>query len=709
MTRIFRSSLRSRLLLLVLLALLPALALILVTAWEQRQLAAIDAQESALRVARVAASNQERLIEGARSLLIGIAQAPAVQPGNARACSALFSDLRKRFPIYVNLSEASVAGDIVCTAQPLRAPVNVADQPYFLRARATHDFVVSGYAVDPATGKPALILAWPALGPTGEVRSVLFASLDLGGLHTLGERARLPLGSTFVVTDAQGAVLARYPEPERWVGQPLPEQPITQAIRAQHSEGRITVEGLDGVTRLFAFTPVGGLPPADRLYVAVGISRDEAFTEADRSLVRNLLSLGLVGAVALGMAAIVGHILIIRRLREVVRTAEIVRAGDLSARADVGGNDEIAVMGHAFNAMAERLAAMVKAEQETRDGLAERVNELDLINRLGELLQACLTVQEAYAVIERVLKELFRGEAGAVFACSASRNLIEAVARWGPAPQSTAGVFAIEECWALRSGRTHVVDDMRTGPLCTHLPTPAPAAYLCTPLVAQGDALGILYVGFVARGRLAPAPLSEAKRRLAAAVAEHVALGLANVRLREMLRSQSIRDPLTGLFNRRYMEETLEREVRRAQRAGRPMAVLMMDLDHFKRINDDFDHDAGDALLREIGAALLRNLRREDVACRFGGEEFVLVLPEASLADAEKRAEELRAEIKRLRVSDKGRLLGPITVSIGLAAYPEHGLAGDALLHAADAALYRAKREGRDRVVISGAEIPRSR
>jgi diguanylate cyclase (GGDEF)-like protein len=174
-----------------------------------------------------------------------------------------------------------------------------------------------------------------------------------------------------------------------------------------------------------------------------------------------------------------------------------------------------------------------------------------------------------------------------------------------------------------------------------------------------------------------------------------------------VLRSQSIRDPLTGLFNRRYMEETLEREVRRAQRAGRPMAVLMMDLDHFKRVNDDFDHDAGDALLREIGAALLRNLRREDVACRFGGEEFVLVLPEASLPDAERRAEELRGEIKRLRVSDKGRLLGPVTISIGLAAYPEHGLAGDALLHAADSALYRAKREGRDRVVIAETEVPR--
>jgi diguanylate cyclase (GGDEF)-like protein len=353
---------------------------------------------------------------------------------------------------------------------------------------------------------------------------------------------------------------------------------------------------------------------------------------------------------------------------------------------------------------------MVKAEQETRDGLAERVNELDHINRLGELLQACVTLPEAYAVVERELRELFRGEAGAVFACSSSRNLIEAVARWGPAPQNSAGVFAIEECWALRSGRAHVVEDTRSGPVCTHLPTPPPGAYLCTPLVAQGDALGVLYVGFLARGRLAPVPLTEAKRRLAAAVGEQVALGLANVKLREVLRSQSIRDPLTGLFNRRYMEETLEREVRRAQRAGRPMAVLMLDLDHFKRVNDDSGHDAGDALLRELGTLLIRNLRREDVACRYGGEEFVLVLPEASLEDAERRAEELREEIKRLRVSDKGRLLGPLTASFGLAAYPEHGLAGDMLLRAADTALYRAKREGRDRVMVAvAADVPHSR
>jgi len=337
------------------------------------------------------------------------------------------------------------------------------------------------------------------------------------------------------------------------------------------------------------------------------------------------------------------------------------------------------------------------------------VSELDLLNRLGELLQACLTLEEAYAVIERVLKELFRFESGAVFACSTSRSLIEAVARWGAAAGGSGTVFAIEECWALRSGRPHLVDDTRSGPLCTHLPSPRPAACLCVPLVAQGEALGLLYVGTAPAGTPAGRPLTEARRRLVEAVAEQVALGLANVKLREVLRSQSIRDPLTGLFNRRYMEETLEREVRRSQRAGRPMAVIMADIDHFKQINDAFDHDAGDAMLRELGALFQRNLRREDIACRFGGEEFVLVLHDASLEDAARRAEDLRDSVKQMRVSDRSRVIGPVTMSLGVAIFPDHGATGEVLLRAADAALYRAKREGRDRVALAGAaEEPRT-
>jgi diguanylate cyclase (GGDEF)-like protein len=184
-------------------------------------------------------------------------------------------------------------------------------------------------------------------------------------------------------------------------------------------------------------------------------------------------------------------------------------------------------------------------------------------------------------------------------------------------------------------------------------------------------------------------------------VAEQFALALANVRLRETLRGQSIRDPLTGLFNRRYMEETLDRELSRAERGRRALSVVLLDIDRFKHFNDTFGHEAGDTVLASLGALLRSVSRASDVACRYGGEEFALILPEASLQDARRRAEEIQDAIRGLRVSHGGRPLEGVRCSMGVAAFPEHGEAGGALLRAADAALYRAKREGRDQVVLA--------
>jgi diguanylate cyclase (GGDEF)-like protein len=184
-------------------------------------------------------------------------------------------------------------------------------------------------------------------------------------------------------------------------------------------------------------------------------------------------------------------------------------------------------------------------------------------------------------------------------------------------------------------------------------------------------------------------------------VAEHIALALANLKLQDTLRSQSIRDPLTGLFNRRYMEESLEREMRRAGRGRHPVGIIMLDLDHFKRFNDTFGHEAGDTLLREVGAVLQRSIRGEDIACRYGGEEFTLIMPEASLLDAAQRAEQLREAIRSMNIHHRRQQLGPVTISLGVAIYPDHGPTGDAVLRAADAALYQAKARGRDRVAIN--------
>jgi diguanylate cyclase (GGDEF)-like protein len=188
-------------------------------------------------------------------------------------------------------------------------------------------------------------------------------------------------------------------------------------------------------------------------------------------------------------------------------------------------------------------------------------------------------------------------------------------------------------------------------------------------------------------------------------LAETIALALANLRLRETLRNQSIRDPLTGLFNRRYLDESLDLDVARSARAGGALGVIMLDVDHFKRFNDLHGHDAGDAVLQEMGKLLSQHVRKGDVACRYGGEEFVLVLPGATAEQARARAETLRAAAQAMTLSHKGQALGAVTVSLGVAAFPDHGNDPKVILTAADAALYAAKRAGRNRIEIAGAAL----
>jgi diguanylate cyclase (GGDEF)-like protein/PAS domain S-box-containing protein len=350
--------------------------------------------------------------------------------------------------------------------------------------------------------------------------------------------------------------------------------------------------------------------------------------------------------------------------------------------------------------------ALQVANEKLTAGIAEleqRTREIGLLNELGDLLQSCLGVEDAYAVIKQSAQRLFPEESGVLYLISASRNQVEAVATWGVSPaKPDATVFAPDDCWALRRGQPHVVEGGGSGLRCQHLSVPGPAAYMCVPMVAQGETVGVLHLQVTnERPDAAHLRLSVVQQQLARTVADSIALALANLKLRETLRQRSIRDPLTGLFNRRYLEETLEREIRRAARGERPVAIIMLDLDHFKLFNDSFGHDGGDALLRELGTFLWTHVRQEDIACRYGGEEFTLVLPDSSLEIARQRAEYLREEVKHLNVRHNGQPLGAISLSLGVAAFPGHGLTGEVVLKAADVALYLAKREGRDRVVVA--------
>jgi diguanylate cyclase (GGDEF)-like protein/PAS domain S-box-containing protein len=330
--------------------------------------------------------------------------------------------------------------------------------------------------------------------------------------------------------------------------------------------------------------------------------------------------------------------------------------------------------------------------------LKQRNREMALLGEMNELLQACETLEEAYKAIGLKLPQLFPSCSGGLAAIDAFKNRVETVATWGKLPGSKPW-FAPHECWALRRGRSHRVDNSPFSLFCDHFhPHPSPVESICIPMMAQGEISGLLYLMSSHPGRL-----SDGKQQLARTVSEQIALALANIKLRETLHTQSIRDSLTGLFNRRYLEETLERELQRAHRQDQSLGIVMIDIDHFKNFNDTFGHDAGDAVLRQVGDLLLKNIRGSDIACRYGGEELTLILPDATLSETYRRAEQIREAIKNLVLEHRGELLGIITASLGIACFPTAGLTGDDLIRAADIALYRAKALGRDRVVTAGS------
>lgn len=325
--------------------------------------------------------------------------------------------------------------------------------------------------------------------------------------------------------------------------------------------------------------------------------------------------------------------------------------------------------------------------------LADTLRQL---SDLGEMLQSCRSIDEAASGLQRSLESLFPATAGAINLINASQNLLSPIGTWGP-PIEGEPLFAPDDCWALRRGRAYPEEHAVAPFACRHLAVEEDhhlCPHLCVPLLAQGVMLGTLLLS-------AEQAISRETRDVAIAAAEQISLALSNLKLQETLRTQSLRDSLTGLFNRRYLEVSLARDLARAIRRHQPLAVLMIDIDHFKRFNDTHGHDAGDALLAQFGERLLSLVRSEDVACRYGGEEFTIVLQEADAALALDRAEEIRRAIATLDVQHRRQKLGPVTASIGIASYPQHGDSPEHLLRRADRALYTAKELGRNQTCVA--------
>jgi len=323
------------------------------------------------------------------------------------------------------------------------------------------------------------------------------------------------------------------------------------------------------------------------------------------------------------------------------------------------------------------------------------LQEISATSTMVELLQTCRSQAEANTVIQGALPKLLPGLGGALYVSRRDDAALELQVSWGSI--GAAQSFSSEDCWALRRGRPHAYDPASASTVCRHVGASEDSC-LCVPLASQGETRAVLHLR-----RAGAETLPDDVQRLASVLAEQLSLAIGNLRLQETLRSGSERDPLTDLYNRRHLEISLQRELARAMRHGLPVSLMMLDVDHFKNFNDTNGHDAGDEVLRNVAHVLKRHTRAEDVACRYGGEEFLVVLPACAVDDAYSKAEAIREAIAQLHVFSRGIALPRITASLGIACYPEDGERMEDLIAAADAALYRAKSAGRNRIVASNA------
>ena len=386
MARLSLASVRTRLLLLVLLAVIPALGLTLYTNLEERQLRKAQVQEHALRLSRIVSADHERLIEDARQLLVALARLPAVRDRNRAACSALFADLLTQHSSYANLAVIDADGNVFCSALPMTGQVYAGDRAYFRHARETLDFAIGEYQVGRITGKATVNFGYPVLNDADHVRAVVVAALDLAWLNALASQAGLPTGSMLTVIDRHGTILSRYPDQAKWVGKPMPESLVLKAIAAQQGPGTTEASSEDGVSCLFSFAPLGGAAQSASPYVSIGIPTAVAFAGANRILARNLVALGLVAGLALAAAWVGGNLFIVRQIQALVGATKRVAAGELGVRTGLPeGHGELSQLAGAFDRMAESF-------QEAHE---RRLLEEELRRKNYQLEQQNRAIQEA--------------------------------------------------------------------------------------------------------------------------------------------------------------------------------------------------------------------------------------------------------------------------------------------------------------------------
>lgn len=498
MRNTYHSSLRARLIQLVLVAVLPALILILYSAGEQRIKDSQEAKREALRLVRVVAASQHRLVDSARHLLIALSLLREVRLQDGNACGALFANLLKEYPFYVNFGAADINGKQYCSALPKHNSVSIADRSYFRLAVQRKSLAVGDYQVGRVTGKASLNLGYPIFDSDGVV-GVVFAALDLAPLRQIVGTVNLPSYATLAIYDRSGTVLARFPEAELSIGKSVPEAEIFKMSRAL-GEGVTEATGSDGKQWLYGFAAVGDTFAKNQIFLHIGIPTEVAWADADWLLKRNLAALLLVTALALLAAWYGGDIFVLRQLRTLVSTTERIGSGDLAARTGLPHDrNEIGRVAASFDRMAASLEAKRNEAVAAGQHLERNLKHLEALHDIEMAITSTLDLRSMLdLLLEKVdlilpgavtTIRLINKETG-VLEPAACRNIGEDEWRPGnPRPVDGFAKIVIENKIPLTVANVQTDPRINSHPFANRVGL---VSYLGIPLIAKNQLLGLI-------------------------------------------------------------------------------------------------------------------------------------------------------------------------------------------------------------------------
>lgn len=658
-------SLRIRLLVLVLLAIVPPVILTVYGAWKERQQAVRIAEDNLQQLTQLAASSEARSIEGARQLLTVLSVFPELQQ-DTKSCNKFLTNILRKNEGYVNFGVIQLNGDVTCSALPSTEKINLADRAHFKQAVSERKFTAGDYVFGKVSRKHTINLTYPIFGNDGQVQAVIFAALDLSVLDRFVSDIALPPGAVLVTADSNGTIIARRPNPEQWIGTRASQELFDVMIKVGFGTSELT--DADGITRLHAISPVG-TNDISNFKISIGIPIADIVAPANRLQIMELGTLAFIAFLALLAAWFVGDVIILRRVKALVRTADKIAAGNLQARTGIKyGKEEISQLARAFDGMIaslqqheserEQSKAILFTEKEraqvTLESIADAVittdklGNIEYMNPVAEVLTGWTSVEAEGLPSTHVFK-IIDG-----FTREPVPNPVQIVLT------QQSGVDLTKDTVLLsRNGTEYAVEDS-AAPIRNR----------------EGEIIGVVLVFH---------DVSDSRK---------LAIHLSH---------QAAHDPLTGLFNRREFERRLGLTIETVALQPKQHALLYLDLDQFKIVNDTCGHSAGDELLRQITALLQPLVRDSDTLARLGGDEFGALLENCSPESAARIAEKLRQTICDFHFVCQEKIF-PIGVSIGLVNFNSNALSLPDLLSAADTACYVAKDGGRNRVHTYRAE-----